>query len=444
MLTGSRNFWIVLIACGLSHLLPVVNGGDIRAIVANIDERIERSRKRDAILSFALPNGEKLPAGVNVHIELKNHAFLFGGMIGGFHSSENQSENEVYRQRFADSFNFATLLFIWEEYEPQPNQTKMANRMEVARWCRQRGIAMKGHCLFWNLEPSWIRRLASRESEPFLWSRISREVAQFRGIVDSWDVVNEATDSLYHARAKSANAQLNVLNRLGVPGSVVKSFALARAANQESTLLINDFETTARREKSLQACLDQGADFDVIGIQSHMHQGYWGAEKIWGVCERFAKFGKPLHFTELTILSGRLMSKQDDDWSTRRDGWASTSQREATQAAQVRETYRLLFSHPAVEAITWWDLSDRYAWMGAPGGLLRADFSPKPAYYVVKDHIKKAWHTNIKKPTDANGQIQTRGFYGEYLAKVSKGGRVYQGRFDLERNGNTTIQVQLE
>ena len=50
--------------------------------------------------------------------------------------------------------------------------------------------------------------------------------------------------------------------------------------------------------------------YDVIGIQSHMHGGYWGAARTWEVCERFARFGKPLHFTETTVVSG---PKKDAD-----------------------------------------------------------------------------------------------------------------------------------
>ena len=48
-----------------------------------------------------------------------------------------------------------------------------------------------------------------------------------------------------------------------------------------------------------------GVRIDVIGIQSHMHQGYWGREKTLAVLERFERFHLPIHFTENTLLSGR-------------------------------------------------------------------------------------------------------------------------------------------
>jgi len=49
---------------------------------------------------------------------------------------------------------------------------------------------------------------------------------------------------------------------------------------------------------------------------------------------------------------------------------------ERNQARQTLRFYRLLFSHPSVEAITWWDLHDpSYSELS---GLLRSDLSPKP------------------------------------------------------------------
>ena len=85
-----------------------------------------------------------------------------------------------------------------------------------------------------------------------------------------------------------------------------------------------------------------------------------------------------LHRVEIRILSG------DRQWEKKGD-WPSTPEGEAYQAQEAARIYTLLFSHPAVEAITWWDFSDRQAWQHAPAGLLRSDMTPKPAY----DELKK-------------------------------------------------------
>ncbi len=421
----------------------VADADDIHEIVANTNDRIERHRKRDARVVFALSDGMAIPPSSTVRIQLQQHAFLFGGMLGSLGNANNATEEATYRKRFSDVMNYATLLFIWDTYEPRMNRPDFRQRQEVVRWCRSRGIATSGHSLMWNMEPKWLSTLPPEQSEQKMWDRIPEEVNRFRGQIDRWLVVNESTEGFYHARAKSAHTLLRAYEEYGIPKTVSRAYSLARSANPDASLILNDYEVTEKFEKNIQRCLDAGTDFDVIGLQAHMHQGYWGAEKIWDVCNRFAKFGKPLHFTELTVLSGRLMDKNENDWSSRRDDWQTTPRRERTQARQVSELYHLLFSHPAVEAITWWDLSDRYAWMAAPAGLLRVDFTPKPAYDVVRDLVRKKWTTNVTGSLDSQGSIRMRGFFGSYEAQVTVGSRVYTGRFSLEKNGPINIDVMV-
>jgi hypothetical protein len=78
----------------------------------------------------------------------------------------------------------------------------------------------------------------------------------------------------------------------------------------------------------------------------------------------------------------------------------------------------MLFSHPSVEAITWWDFSDHGAWQNAPAGFLRKDMSPKPAYDALLEQIKTHWTTNVKLKTDEKGIASTRAFRGNYTVRV--------------------------
>jgi hypothetical protein len=174
--------------------------------------------------------------------------------------------------------------------------------------------------------------------------------------------------------------------------------------------------------------------YNVIGIQSHMHGGYWGAQKAWEVCERFAKFGKPLHFTETTVVSGPRNSS----------GWNTTPDGEKRQAEHVAEFYRVLFSHPAVEAITWWDFTDQNAWQRAPAGLVRADMTPKPAYEELKRLIKGKWWTQTEATVKMAGTARFRGFFGQYEVAVHVDGRKLTGTFQLDKTTKQTIDVRLK
>src|SRR5262249_23731700 len=145
------------------------------------------------------------------------------------------------------------------------------------------------------------------------------------------------------------------------------------------------------------------------------HRGTWSNARTWEVCERFARFGVPLHFSETTILSG------EPGWERARGGqaWPSTAAGEKRQAGEGERFYTMLVSHPAGASITWWDLSHRGAWQGAPAGLLRGDMSPKPAYERLHRLIRQRWWTHTTVRTGKTGVATCRAFLGEYRITVT-------------------------
>jgi len=400
-----------------------------------VRQRILEHRTAEVTLTVIGPGGGPL-ANAEVTVRQVRHKFLFGCNVFLLGRCGSPRLERAYRRRFSGLLNYATLPFYWGAYEPVEGAPAARRLAEMARWCRDNGIAAKGHPLCWHeVVPRWLAGKAPAEIEALQWARITREVKAFRGLVDIWDVVNEA---VVMPRYRENNPLRRLCRRLGRVKLISKTFALARRANPKAMLVLNDFDTSPKYERLIKDCLAAGVPIDVIGIQSHMHKGYWGAAKAWEVCQRFAKFGKPLHFTELTILSGPL--KTDDDWKKRRTDWHSTAAGEKRQAEQVAELYALLFSHPAVEAITWWDFSDLHAWQGAPAGLVRKDMTPKPAYEALMKLIKKQWWTGpLKLTTDGRGRVRFRGFLGDYAVEAAQA----TARVTIEKPGKITRSARL-
>jgi endo-1,4-beta-xylanase len=95
--------------------------------------------------------------------------------------------------------------------------------------------------------------------------------------------------------------------------------------------------------------------------------------------------------------------------------WPSTPEGEARQADEMVRHYRSLVSHPSVQAINYWGLTDSGAWLGAPIGLVRSDGSPKPSYDALRNLIKGEWWLQpTKLRTDENGVVTVSGFTGDY------------------------------
>lgn len=411
----------------------------------HLDPAVREHRTTQAALTVV--QGGKPLANQEIVIAQTRHQFLFGSTWGestialanGAVSGETKALAERRSEHFLRIFNQATLPFYWARFEPQHGQPHTQSIMNTARWYRERGCSTKGHPLCWHtLAPDWLLPLTNEEILQTQIARIQRDVAGFAGVIDTWDVINEAVIMPIFDRYDNGITRIcKDLERLKL---IRTMFDTARAANPKATLLLNDFDVSPAYDILIEGCLAAGIQIDVIGIQSHMHQGYWGVERTLSVLERFARFGLPVHFTENTIVSGRLMPPEIVDLNDYQvDEWPSTPEGEERQAQEVALHYKTLFAHPAVQAITWWDMTDG-GWLKAPAGLLRRDQTPKPAYDALVKLIKGEWWLPpTPMITDANGQITFRGFLGDYA--LSWGDQTVP--FSLKEKGTTAVAVSL-
>lgn len=375
---------------------------DDNELLAQARERIEKHRKADGVVAVRGADGKPIP-GATVKVEQVRHAFLFGCNFFRFARLRDLQLEEGYRDRFAALLNFATLGFYWPMYEPQPGQPQYDYTDQVLEWSKGRGIACKGHPLVWDFaDPRWlpqdfaeIRKLSNQ--------RVRDCVTRFQGRLDVWDVVNEPT---HLGRFKTRMGEWAM--SMGAVPYVIEHLKIARAANPKATLLVNDYRTDPPFYKILDALRADGKLlFDAVGIQSHMHGGGWPLKNIWNVCDTYAKFGLPVHFTETTLVSGPRTGP-GENWGP------TTPELEEKQADYVPKFYTMLFAHPATQALTWWDFSDNGAWQGAAAGLIRKDMSPKPVYERLMKLIKGEWWTQTEGKTDAAGEFTLRAFLGRH------------------------------
>jgi GH35 family endo-1,4-beta-xylanase len=375
-----------------------------------------------------------------VMVEQVAHAFGFG--CTGFEllppggPSADDAPVAGERERMADQwlelFNTATLPFYWRQFEPQQGSPDTERLREGARWFRDRGIHVKGHPLAWHtLAPEWLLGRDLDEVERLLRARITREVTDLAGLVDTWDAINEVV--IMPVFTAEDNAVTRLARRHGRVGMVRLAVETARAANPSATLLLNDFDMSTAYDTLVEAVLEAGVQVDALGLQSHMHQGWWGEERTLEVLERFSRYGLPLHLTETTLVSGDLMPPDVEDLNdhvVEPGGWPSTPEGEARQAEELERHYRTVLSHPSVESITWWGLWDRGAWLHAPAGLVRADGTPKPAYDTLRRLVRDEWWlspTTVR--TDAEGRLRLTGWLGRYAVHPPDGPAV---EVDLE------------
>lgn len=305
----------------------------------------------------------------------------------GFYQGE---QLETYKKRISAAWNAGTLPFYWGMYEKEEGKPDPEGRVAgSAKWAKANGFTLKGHPLCWHTVcADWLMNYDDDTILGKQLDRIRRDVTLYKGTVDVWDVVNEAV--IMPVFDKYDNAVSRIARRFGTVELVLKCFAAAREANPEAKLLINDFDLSDDYAHLIRELLDRGCQIDAIGLQTHMHEGYRGRKAIETYLDRFSVFNLPLHFTELTILSGQIAPKVDDLNDLHIDPWPSTPEGEQRQLEEVEEFYRQVYAHPLVESVVWWDMVDGN-WLKAPAGLLRADLSPKPAFNRLVTLIKDEW-----------------------------------------------------
>jgi len=405
---------------------------------------IKKNRMTDVSITILKPDGSPL-AYQEVMIEQTNHKFLFGTaafdlvpLTSGDYVGKNKERAEQRALKITALFNAATLPFYWAQFEPQRGQTITEKVKNAARYCLDNNMVTKGHPLCWHtLTADWLLEMSNAEILKAQIARIKRDVSSFRGLIDMWDVINEAV--IMPVFDKYDNGITRICREYGRINTIRTMFDTARETNPNTTLLINDFDISSAYDILVEGCLEAGIKFDVIGIQSHMHQGWWGVEKTLKVLENFERFNIPIHFTETTLVSGNLMPLEIVDLNDYQvTKWPTTPEGEERQAEQAIQHYKTLFSHPLVEGITWWDSSDG-GWLNAPAGLLRKDGSTKPAYEELMKLIKGEWWIPSTKLTaDENGKIRFDGYLGEY--KLSYNGK--QKSLTVSGNDESAITIQ--
>ncbi len=438
-----KKLFIVLILSGFHTFSQTARYDSLwkdPAVEKRIAEGIEQHRKGEATLLFPDFKGT-----VEIEIQQIKHDFMFGSNIFMLKGFKTEAENERYEEVFKSLFNLACLPFYWKTLEPEPGKPRFAANSPgiyrrpppdlVLEFCQKNGITPKGHTLVWDnvahAVPTWIPADTAR-IQPLIDARISTLGARYGSKIKTWDVVNEVLKDHpdvpmppeYPLKAfKTAQKHFPATTRLFINEVTGESWQNYHREYTPYKLLIDNLKF-------------RGAKIDGIGLQFHFFSEPLHYDVVAGKAMRpsdlfrtldlYGRYNLPLHVSEITIpaLPGGTEGLEN-------------------QARMTRNFYRLWFSHPAVEAIIWWNVADGTAVAGEDkwrGGFLDEALKPKPAFEVLNGLINREWKTNIK--TVVSGKSYSfRGFYGDYVAKIKVNGKVVEQRFSIHKNRKNEIKL---
>jgi GH35 family endo-1,4-beta-xylanase len=289
--------------------------------------------------------------------------------------------------------------FKWSGIQPQytkPNYTDFENAL---RWTQKVGWDLRAHTLLWggndaHSMPDWVRSLPTPQAiTDTCKMRVQREVLRYKGLVKEYDVINEPLTG--HA---------DWLRKTVGDSIIWNSFKWARSVDPDAELFINDYNVEYNWGQAVEyrdlilKVKEMGGPVTGVGMQAH----FWdccrpNVDELVKNVNIIAEAGLPIRFTEYDF-GGNLTQEQ--------------------QAADFIKVLTIAFSHPSINGMICWGLSDDGAWRENTG-FFDAAHKPKLAADTLLYFTKKKWATNFDSEITAETPLLFNAYFGDYEIEVA-------------------------
>ncbi len=284
----------------------------------------------------------------------------------------------------------------WPVLRPDSKTFDFSDADRIAAFAARHAMGLRGHTLAWyGGMPAWTDAITSRvEAERELTHHIETVVSRYRGLIGSWDVVNEPI-----AENPGSPGELRpfVWTRTLGPDYIPIAFRAAAAADPAARLVLNEYDIefigarfAARRAALLglvRSLLDKGVPLHAIGLQGHLPADRSiDRDGLQAFLGEIGALGLDVLVTELDVIDHTLPG--------------SVGQRDARVAEMARNFLTAVAEITPPSAILTWGISDRYTWVpmyfSRGDGLanrplpLDADMRPKPLMAVLEQFTRTA------------------------------------------------------
>lgn len=355
--------------------------------VAEANARIEQIRKRDIELTVQKPNGD--PAeNHSLEVNQIRHHFKFGSTLNAA-----VIDNTTYADFFKDNFEFATIEWYsqWKPVEKKRGVEDYAIADASLAFAQSNAIPVKGHALFWGdpiFRPTWLDPLSPSALETELDERITNIVSRYRSKFYGWDVNNEMLNHDYFQE------QLGESIRPWM-------FQKAKEIDPNTKLFTNEFALTVSQLKSkqyrslVQSLQANGAPVDGICLQSHFNS-FVSVKGIEIALSELEDLGAEIWFSEYDTVNPDADNRAD----------------------ALESFYRYAFSRPEANGIVMWGFWAGTHWLGPDASIVDLDWTVNAAGQRYLDLIDE-WSTNFSADAEHMGQLNFRGFHGDYIVTTT-------------------------
>ena len=389
--------------CTTALLLMAVAGPLAIASDADLDASIAKYRMGTLVIRTA-PNAK-------VKVEQIRHEFWFGATLptGIFSGRGNPDDAARFQEIFASHFNAGVpeVALKWDAMEPQKGAVNYTTLDNILAWARQKGIAMRGHCIFWgvpNHVQDWLKALSDPEFKIAVAQRGRSIAARYRDQFVEYDFNNEMMHANYYEQ------------RFGL--EFTRQMALwVKDGDPNARLFVNDYDVLTGNRladyvKHIQRLLDAGVPISGIGAQGHLHGDSFDAAALQNALDTLAQFKLPIRITEFNFPG------QHSKYYTGDRRAEMPPEEEQAKAEALKQYYRICFAHPSVTGIMMWGFWEGANWI-PQSSLYKRDWTPLPAAKAYEDLVLNQWWTRWSGTANAEGWAIVPAFYGTHKVTVN-------------------------
>jgi endo-1,4-beta-xylanase len=264
----------------------------------------------------------------------------------------------------------------WQFTRPDAKTFDFARMDAIVAWAKAQDLAIRGHTLLWHRPqwfPEWLNSYdfgtnPAAEAERLLSTHIRTVTDRYRGVITSYDVVNETIDHDTHGLMQTSLAKA-----MGSAEAVVDlAFHTARAQLPDAELVYNDYmswepQHAAHRAdvlRLLEGFRKRNVPVDTLGIQSHIEifeidpatgVGPYQEREWRQFLDEAVAMGYKLMVTEFDVKDKALPS--------------DIAKRDAGVADYARRYFDVMLDYDELGDILAWGMVDKFSWL--------QDFAPR-------------------------------------------------------------------
>lgn len=258
----------------------------------------------------------------------------------------------------------------WQFTRPDAKTFDFSRMDAIVAWAKAQDIPIRGHTLLWHRPqwfPEWLNTYdfganPATEAERLVTTHIRTVTDRYRGVITSYDVVNETIDHDTHGLMETS------LTRAMGSGEAVLDLAFHTAREQLPTaeLVYNDYMSWEPDHAAhcddvlrlLEGFRKRQVPVDTLGIQSHIE--IYSLDEATGLGPYREREWRRF-LDEATAMGYKLLITEFDVKDKALPGDIAT--RDAKVADYARRYFDVMLDYEQLGDILAWGMVDRFSWL---------------------------------------------------------------------------------